>query len=79
MNNSAYFLSKAAQCRRLAKNIISRDDPAVKNLLALAVEFEEKARMADRQNNAFHHNGESAPFPPLSEWRQNTNDESGAE
>jgi hypothetical protein len=61
MKKSAYFSSKAAKSRRLAEGIISRDDPAIKILLALAAVYEEKARMADRENNDFQHNGESSP------------------
>jgi hypothetical protein len=46
MNSGAYFLSKAAQCRRLAETILSKDDPAIPNLLALAAEFERRAILA---------------------------------
>ncbi len=43
MEAAAYFLRKAAQCRRLAADITTRDDPAPRALLRLAEEFEAKA------------------------------------
>ena len=38
-----YFRRKAEQCRRLAAALVNQSDPAVANLLALAVEFEARA------------------------------------
>lgn len=43
MENAAYFIEKAAQCRRLADLIVNQDDPAVQALRVLAEEFEAKA------------------------------------
>ena len=43
MEDADYFRHKAEQCRRLAGAILNQHDPAVANLLALAVEFEAKA------------------------------------
>lgn len=43
-----YFRDKAAQCRRLAKGIMYRNDPAIDALLALAAEFDAKAAEAER-------------------------------
>jgi hypothetical protein len=42
-DDADYFRQKAEQCRRLAKALVNQHDPAVANLLALAVEFEAKA------------------------------------
>jgi hypothetical protein len=54
MESSAYFLDKAEQCRRLARTIYRRDDPAIKVLLDLAAEFDAKAiEAAIRESNAF--------------------------
>lgn len=43
MEASEYFTTKAAQCRRLAGDLLNRDDPAVVGLTELASEFEKKA------------------------------------
>ena len=43
MEDADSFRHKAEQCRRLAGAILNQHDPAVANLLALAVEFEAKA------------------------------------
>ena len=43
MESSGYFLGKAEQCRRLAKEILAKDNPAIATLLAMAAEFEVKA------------------------------------
>jgi hypothetical protein len=43
MEDADYFRHKAEQCRRLAGAILNQHDPAVANLLALAVEFEANA------------------------------------
>ena len=46
-----YFREKAAQCRRLAENIVG--DPTAEALLRLAVEFDAKAVACDaRQRTA---------------------------
>ena len=42
-NTPAFFIEKAARCRRLAASITVPDDPAIGALLALADEFEAKA------------------------------------
>jgi hypothetical protein len=44
MEGKGCFLRKAEQCRRLAAQIPNQNDPAVKNLIALAVEFEARAQ-----------------------------------
>ena len=44
MEVMAYLLRKAEQCRRLAAEFLNQDDPAVKNLIALAVESEARAQ-----------------------------------
>ena len=44
MEVMAYLLRKAEQCRRLAAEFCDQNDPVVKNLLALADEFEVRAR-----------------------------------
>lgn len=38
-----YCRERASQCRRLAKTITARGDPAINALLALAAEFDAKA------------------------------------
>jgi hypothetical protein len=44
MDETADFLrQQAARCRRLAAGIVNQKDPLVVNLLALAIEFEERA------------------------------------
>ena len=64
MESSGYFLGKAEQCRRLAKEILAKNDPAIETLLAMACEFEGKAiAAATRESNEFHHNGRSHDFP----------------
>jgi hypothetical protein len=64
MESSDYFLGKAEQCRRLAKEILAKNDPAIEKLLALAAEFEGKAIVvATRESNAFPHNGRSSDSP----------------
>jgi hypothetical protein len=63
MESSAYFLGKAEQCRRLAKEILAKNDPAIETLLAMAAEFEGKAiGAATHESNAFPHNGRSPDF-----------------
>ena len=44
METAAYFLEKAAQCRRLADSITRWDDPTKAALSALADEFEANAK-----------------------------------
>jgi hypothetical protein len=44
MEVMAYLLRKAEQCRRLAAEFLNQDDPAVKNLIALAADFEARAQ-----------------------------------
>jgi hypothetical protein len=43
----AYFLTRATQCRRLAKSVSWQADPVIKNLIRLAEEFEAKAIECD--------------------------------
>ena len=45
----AYLLRKAEQCRRLAAEFSNQNDPAAKNLIALAHDFEAKAQRHGRQ------------------------------
>ena len=44
MQVMAYLLRKAEQCRRLAAEFSNQNDPAAKNLIALAVDFEARAQ-----------------------------------
>jgi hypothetical protein len=41
--NAAYFREKAEQCRRLARSILSRNDPTQASLIAMAAEFDAQA------------------------------------
>jgi hypothetical protein len=44
----AYLRRKAEQCRRLAAEFLHQNDPAVKNLIAVAADFDARAqRRAD--------------------------------
>ncbi len=53
--SSAYFFSKSEQCRRLAKAILAKNDPAIDALRQLAAEFEAKAiEIAIRESNALY-------------------------
>ena len=57
METSAYYLGKSEQCRRLAKEILGRNNPAIATLLAMAAAFEAKAiEIAIQESNAFFHN-----------------------
>jgi hypothetical protein len=49
MEMIAYLLLKATQCRRLAAEFSNQNDPAAKNLIALAAEFEARAQQHDNQ------------------------------
>jgi hypothetical protein len=49
MEVMAHLLRKAEQCRRLAAQFCDRNDPVVKNLLALADEFEVRAQRRGMQ------------------------------
>ncbi|MHB2205086.1 hypothetical protein [Methylobacterium sp. CM6257] len=42
-HNAAYFREKAEQCRRLARSILSRNDPTQASLNAMAAEFDAQA------------------------------------
>jgi hypothetical protein len=59
-----YYREKAAQCRRLARQMTNQDDPVAINLLALAVEFEAKAvalaaeEVSERQTDAIEDKSE---------------------
>lgn len=44
METAQYFREKAAQCRRLSETMINQADPAAARLVALAEEFEAKAK-----------------------------------
>jgi hypothetical protein len=48
MQVMANLLRKAEQCRRLAAEFFDQNDPAAKNLIALAADFEARAQ---RRNN----------------------------
>jgi hypothetical protein len=45
---------QAAKCRRLAKAIVSPDDPAIATLLALANEYEQRAGVFKTGTSASH-------------------------
>lgn len=65
MESSAYFLGKAEQCLRLAKQVIAKNDPAVEALKVLAKEFETKAIEAGIiENYAFMHPPQHGVVPP---------------
>jgi hypothetical protein len=67
METAAYFLEKAAQCRRLADSITRQDDPAKVALSALADEFEANAKAIQAREAAAHQIGlgdDIAPIPP---------------
>jgi DNA-binding LytR/AlgR family response regulator len=67
METAAYFLEKAAQCRRLADSITRQDDPAKAALSALAVEFEANAKAIQAREAAAREIGlgdDVAPMPP---------------
>lgn len=42
-HNASHFREKAEQCRRLARSILSRNDPTQASLLAMAAEFDAQA------------------------------------
>jgi hypothetical protein len=44
MELMAYLLRKAERCRRLAREFLDQNDPAVRNLIALADDYEAKAQ-----------------------------------
>ena len=50
MDEPAYFIEKARQCRRLAAAVPNQNDPAVRAVLEMAREFE--ARAAARAEKA---------------------------
>ena len=52
MESAAYFREKAAQDRRLAQFIYKNDDSTRVELLAMAEEFEAKARTYASQDSA---------------------------
>jgi hypothetical protein len=52
MSSAVYFRQKAEQCRRLAKGMLTRNDPAVLALQALAVEFDHKATALESETAA---------------------------
>jgi hypothetical protein len=67
METAAYFLEKAAQCRRLADSITRPDDPAKVALSALAEEFEANAKAIRAREAAAREIGlgdDIAPIPP---------------
>jgi hypothetical protein len=45
--NAAYFREKAEQCRRLARSILTRNDPTAASLSAMAAEFDAQATAAE--------------------------------
>jgi hypothetical protein len=49
MEVMAYLLRKAEQCRRLATEFSNQNDPAAKNLIALAADFEARAQRHNHQ------------------------------
>ena len=67
METAAYFLKKAAQCRRLADAITRWDDPAKAALSAFADEFEANAKAIQAREAAARQIGlgdDIAPSPP---------------
>jgi len=54
METVSYLRRKAEQCRRLAAEFLDQNDPAVKNLIALAADFDARAqRRADLRFREF--------------------------
>ena len=49
MEVTDYFRRKAAQCRRLAAEFSNQNDPAAKNLIALAADLEARAQRHNDQ------------------------------
>ena len=64
MVTAAYFLEKARQCRRLAR--ATNDDRTIKGLMALAEEFEAKAKAAQASSRTVDllGNGETGSLVP---------------
>jgi hypothetical protein len=52
MATAVYFRQKAEQCRRLADGMLTRNDPAVMALRALAVEFDNRAAALESETAA---------------------------
>ena len=50
MEDEAYFLEKAAMCRRLANAIPNRNDPAIPQLLAMAADYDASATLYTSQH-----------------------------
>ena len=65
METAAYFLEKAAQCRRLADAITRWDDPTKTALSALAVEFEANAKAIQAREAAARQIGLGDDIAPL--------------
>jgi hypothetical protein len=66
METAAYFLEKAAQCRRLSDSITRQDDPTKVALSALADEFEANAKAIQAREAAARQIGlgdDTAPLP----------------
>jgi hypothetical protein len=54
MQSAMHCRERAEQCRRLAQEITTRDDPAIKSILALAREWDEKATAIDTSRATDH-------------------------
>jgi len=70
VETAAYFLEKAAQCRRLAANIVG--DCSHHGLIKLAEEFEAKAAAYAARERAAHAIGVGDGFAPISPRTQST-------
>ena len=57
METVAYLRRKAPQCRRLAAEFLDQNDPAVKNLIALAADFDARAQRRAGQQRTPEING----------------------
>ena len=58
MEDEAYFLEKAAMCRRLARAVTNLADPAIAQLLALAADYDASAALCVSPQGA-----PDKPFP----------------
>ena len=63
MQDADYFRQKAKRCRRLAEAVVNRRDPAVANLLALAVEFDVKALALTTEESSEKQIDQTTPDP----------------
>jgi hypothetical protein len=64
MESAGYFRERAEQCRRLARGIVTRNDPIAVSLAALAREFDAAAAAIEAKVAAAHAIGYGDDFPP---------------